>query len=227
MQTVGGAAVGVGIGLGILVAGFFVSNITLSRAATVAASTSSPAAAAVTAPLARSAIPASATSTAAGTRAATAAPTATATPAPAATADPIVVTGYTGQGLRLAALTIPSGYTVTSPIAGKVTVVVYQFIDGEIRSGADAAGVPKFPYIFIRSADREIKLRPGALDRDVQLLVKDGDTIAAGAPLFKTVTTGASSWKTFYDAAVNAQVMVSVTAQPAGTELDPVPLYKR
>lgn len=227
MRTVGGAAVGVGIGLGILVAGFVVSNITLTRAATVAASTSSPAAATAAS---RTASPApSGAQSAAGTRTAVpVSPTAPpATAAPTATPDPIIVTGYTGQGLRLAALTIPAGYTVGSPIAGRVTVVLYQFIDGEIRSGADAAGVPKFPYIFVRSADREIKLRPGAVDRDVQLLVKDGDTVAAGAPLFKTVTTGASSWRTFYDAAVSAQVMVSVTAQPAGTELDPVPLYKR
>jgi len=57
--------------------------------------------------------------------------------------------------------------------------------------------------------------------------VKDGDTVGIGTPLFKTITNGASSWKTFYDGNLNAQVLVSVTAQPSGTEVDPVPLFKR
>lgn len=224
MQTVGGAAIGVGIGFGILVAGFIVSNITLSNAATVATATSTPGASSGTPrPLASTAtaVPPSA----AATPSATAAPTRT--PQPTTTPDPLVVTAYSGQGLHLAALSIPSGYTVMSPIAGRVTIVTYQFIDGEIRSGAEGAGIASYPYIFIRSADREIKLRPGAIDRDVQLLVKDGDTVAAGTPLFKTTSGGASSWKTFYDANVNAQVLVSATEQPAGTEIDPVPLFKR
>lgn len=227
MQTVGGAAIGVGIGFGILVAGFIVSNITLTNAATVATVTGAPSSSAPSSasprPLASgaTAVPPSA----AATPTATIAPTRT--PQPTATPDPLVVTAYSGQGLRLAALSIPSGYTVMSPIAGRVTIVTYQFIDGEIRSGADGAGIASYPYIFIRSADREIKLRPGAIDRDVQLLVRDGDTVGAGTPLFKTTSTGASSWKTFYDADVNAQVLVSATAQPAGTEIDPVPLFKK
>jgi hypothetical protein len=137
------------------------------------------------------------------------------------------VTAYSGQGLRLAALTIPANYTLTSPIAGRITIVTYQFVDGEIRTGADSAGVPSYPYIFVRSADREVKIRPGAIDRDVQLLVKDGDTVGVGTPLFKTITSGASSWKTFYDGNLSAQVLVSVTAQPSGAEVDPVPLFKR
>ena len=225
MQTLGSAAIGVGIGLGILVAGFIVSNITLGATPVVATTTGT----SIPIPLATRAASPTAASTASAPVSASPAriptPAPTPTPTPTVTPDPLVVTAYSGQGLRLAALTIPSGYTVNSPIGGRVTVAFYQFVDGEIRSGVD--GVPSYPYIFVRSADREIKLRPGAVDRDVQLLVKDGDLIAAGQALFKTVSAGASSWKTFYDSAVNAQVLVSATAQPAGTEVDPVPLFKR
>ena len=224
MQTLGSAAIGVGIGLGILIAGFIVSNITLGATPVVATTTGT----SIPVPLATraaSSAPASTASSAAASATPARTATPSPTPAPTATPDPLVVTAYSGQGLRLAALTVPSGYTVNSPIGGRVTIAFYQFVDGEIRSGVD--GVPSYPYIFVRSADREIKLRPGAVDRDVQLLVKDGDLIAAGQALFKTVSAGASSWKTFYDSAVNAQVLVSATAQPAGTEVDPVPLFKR
>jgi len=225
MQTVGSAALGIGIGMGILIAGFVVSNITLTNAATVATTTSTPGAS--------GASPATPRATTVATQAATSTPaatvtrTATPTPVPTTTPDPMIVTGYSGQGLRLAALTLPANYTLTSPIAGRVTIVTYQFVDGEIRTGAESSGVPNYPYIFVRSADREVKIRPGAIDRDVQLLVKDGDTVGIGTPLFKTITNGASSWKTFYDGNLNAQVLVSVTAQPSGTEVDPVPLFKR
>ena len=152
---------------------------------------------------------------------------ATATPVPAPTKDPLTVTAYSGQGLRLAALGMPVGYTMTSPIAGTVTVIVYQFVDGEVRSGANLTDRASFPYVMIRSSDREIKLRPGALDKDVQLIVRDGDTIIAGAPLLKIIGGGPSSWATFYDKNVTAQVIASVTAQPAGTGIDPVPVFSR
>jgi biotin carboxyl carrier protein len=224
MQTLGGAALGIGIGLGILVAGFFVSNIALSTTPVVATTSNALGIATARPP---SPSPAAQASTAGSTPspAPTVAPTPT--PVPTTTPDPMVVTGFSGQGLRLAALTVPAGYTVSSPIAGRVSIVVYQYIDGEIRTGAETAGQPNFPYIFIRSADREVKIRPGALDRDIQLIVKDGDTVGAGTPLFKTVTTGASSWRTFYDNAILAQVVVSVTQQPANVDLDPVPVFKK
>jgi biotin carboxyl carrier protein len=222
MQTLGGAALGIGIGLGILVAGFFVSNIALSTTPVVATTSNALGIATARPP---SPTPAAQPSTAGSTP--SPGPTLASTPAPTTTPDPLVVTGFSGQGLRLAALTVPAGYTVTSPIAGRVSIVVYQYIDGEIRTGAETAGQPNFPYIFIRSADREVKIRPGALDRDIQLIVKDGDTVGAGTPLFKTVTTGASSWRTFYDNGILAQVVVSVTQQPANVDLDPVPVFKK
>ena len=221
LQTLGSAALGVGIGLAILGAGFLVSNIALGNLST--SSTASPSAPTTAVP------PSSAaqTITPSAPTVPTKTPAPSATPTPTTTPDPLTVIAYQSQGLRLAALSMPVGYTLTSPIAGQVEIVVYQFINGEIRSGAAAAGVPNFPYIFIRSADREIKLRPGALNTDVQMIVKDGDTIAAGAALFKIVGTGPSSWATFYDKNVTAQVIASVATRPQGTEVDPVPVFRR
>src|SRR4029079_11106768 len=219
-QTLGSAALGVGIGVGVLVAGFYVSNLALARSTTtaVASTTTTPSATATS-----SFGPAAATAT---STIAPSAPTAppTKTPAPTPTADPLIVTAYSGQGIRLAALGMPAGYTMTSPIAGTVTIELYEFVNGAIVTGV--SGQPTYPYIFVRSADRLIKLRPGAIDRDVTMLVKDGDTIAAGAGLFTTLTAAASSWQTFYDRNVTAQVMASITAQPSGNEVDPVPVFK-
>lgn len=217
-QTLGSAALGLGLGLGILGIGFLVSRMALPDGSIVAASTGAPSPTPVaTTPPAPTRV----------TPAPTTAPPAMPTPTPAPTADPMVVTAYSGQGIQLAALTIPAGYTVTSPIGGTVSIDVYQYIGGEIRTGANAAGEPSFPYIFVRSASREVKIRPAAIDRDIQLLVKDGDIITAGAPLFKTITTAPSSWATFYDRTVTAQVMVSITARPSGVEVDPVPVFRR
>ncbi len=219
LQTLGSAALGVGLGLAILGAGFLVSNLALAGSATTAAAVTS---APTTVP------PSSAAQTQSPpTAVPTKTPAPTATLAPTTTPDPLTVAAYQSQGLRLAALSMPVGYTLTSPIAGQVEIVVYQFINGQIRSGAEAAGVANFPYVFIRSADREIKLRPGALNTDVQMIVKDGDTIAAGAALFKIVGAGPSSWATFYDKNVTVQVLASVATRPQGTEVDPVPVFQR
>jgi biotin carboxyl carrier protein len=212
MQTLGSAVLGIGLGLAILAGGFVISRMTLAGSTVVASG--GPATATV-APTLRASASASARPTAA--------PTATAVPVP--TPDPMVVTAYQGQGLRLAALTIPANYTVTSPIAGTVSIELYQYVNGAVVSGA--TDQPTYPYVFVKSADRLIKLRPGVVDKDVKLLVKDGDTIAAGGGLFTTLTTGASSWQTFYDKNVTAQVIASVTAQPSGSELDPVPVFKK
>ena len=212
LQTVGGAALGVGLGLAILGLGFVVSRMTLADNV-IDAQTTTIAPSPSRSPSARP------------TTSATPAPSLAPTPRPLITPDPLVVTGFRGQGLSLAALNMPAGYTLTTPIAGKVRVELYQFVDGQIRQGVPDQ--PSYPYVYVTSADRQIKLRPGVLNTDVQLLVSDGDTVAAGAPIFKTLTTGASSWHTFYDQAILAQVVASVTAQPSGTEVDPVPVFKR
>lgn len=208
-QTLGSAAVGIVLGVAILGLGFLVSRVTLPESTVAAATTTSPLAAIPTPK------PVVATPT----------PSPTATPKPTETPDPMSVSGFTGQGLRLAAITIPAGYTFRAPFAGKVTIATYQFVDGEIKTGV--TDQPSYPYIFIRSADREVKIRPGAIDRDIQLIVKDGETVEVGAPLFKTLTTGASSWATFYDGSVTAQVVASAVAEPSETEIDPVPVFKR
>src|SRR5205085_7440328 len=109
-------------------------------------------------------VAASAATSARGSASVAPATSATTTPRPSPTADPLVVTGFQGQGLRLAALTVPAGYTLTSPIGGTVSIVLYQLVNGEIRTGAAAADVPSYPHIFIRSADRDVKLRPGIVD---------------------------------------------------------------
>jgi len=217
LQTIGGAALGVGLGLAILGLGFVVSRLTLpDNVIDASAATSNPTATRIASPGA---------TTPATILPSVVPPSPVPTVRPTITPDPLVVTGFRGQGLSLAALTMPAGYTFTSPIAGKVKVELYQYVDGQIRQGVPDQ--PSYPYVYVTSADRQIKLRPGLLNTDVQLLVSDGDTVAAGAPLFKTVTTGASSWRTFYDQAILAQVVASVTAQPSGTEVDPVPVFKR
>lgn len=156
----------------------------------------------------------------------TAAP-ASASASPSPTRDPLRVTAYTNGGRRFAALSAPVGYTLATPISGSVSIVVYQFLGGEVRIGSNIPTEPFFPYVTITSADVKLVLRPGALKDDVQLLVKDGDTIRAGAPLLTIVGPGASSWRTFYDRTLTAQVLASATARPSGLELDPVALVSR
>lgn len=209
-QTLGSAAVGLCLGLAILGLGFVVSRVTLPESTVAAATTSTPFGAPTATP--RPVV-------------ATVSPSPTPTPKPTDTPDPMVVSGISGQGLRLAAITIPAGYTFRAPFAGRVSIDLYEFVGGQIRTGA--TDQPTYPYIFIQSADRQIKIRPGAIDRDIQMIVKDGDTVEAGAPLFKTLTTGASSWATFYDSSVNAQVVVSAVSLSTNTGIDPVPIFKR
>jgi hypothetical protein len=152
---------------------------------------------------------------------------ATPSPSPQPTPDPVVVTPYQNGVRRFAALTVPAGYTLRSPLSGKASVVVYQFLGGEVRIGSNMPGEPFYPYITITSADRKLILRPGALIQDVQLVVRDGQTVTVGSSLFTITGQGASSWRTFYDRSVTAQVIASVAALPSGVELDPVPLFKR
>lgn len=159
------------------------------------------------------------------TAAVTTSPTSTASPSASPTRDPLAVVAYVNGGRRFAALTAPVGYTLMSPISGTVSVAVYQLLGGDIRVGSNVPSEPFYPYVTITSADVRLVLRPGALKDDVELLVKDGDTIRAGAPLFRIVGRGASSWRAFYDRTLTAQVLASVTARPSGVELDPIALF--
>jgi hypothetical protein len=67
---------------------------------------------------------------------------------------------------------------------------MYRFLGDEIRRDSNDPSQPNFPYVFVESSGRQIKLRPGALDRDIQLLVKDGDTVVLGQSLFNTLRDG-------------------------------------
>jgi hypothetical protein len=234
LQTIGNAALGVGLGLSVLAVAFVVSQLVTGQGS-AANATSSPASPRVTAgvvslatatraPTPPSTLPASPTPAPTSVPT-TPAPTPASTPAPSATPDPLTVTAYSNSGKRYAALRAPVGYVYVAPVAGTVQVRLYQLIDGEVRVGSSVPSLPFFPYITLESADRRIIFRPGALDADTELIVKDGDRVGAGAPLFKTIGEGASSWRTFYDRGVTANVIASVAALPTGAELDPVAFF--
>lgn len=227
IQTIGNAAIGVGLGVSVLGIAFIVSQFAAGQGS-VARATSSPAPPVVTAASVTLATPAPTTSapSPSPTPAPTVAPaTPSPTPSPTATPDPLAITAYSNGGKRYAALRAPVGYTYAAPFAGTVSVRRYQFIDGQVRVDSIFPGLPFFPYVTVESADRRIILRPGALDVDTELIVKDGDRVVAGAPLFKTIGAGASSWRTFYDRGVTANVIASVAALPSGSELDPVAFF--
>ncbi|MEP6695153.1 MAG: hypothetical protein ABJB39_10975 [Chloroflexota bacterium] len=135
------------------------------------------------------------------------------------------MSAYSSSGKRYAALQAPIDYVFRAPISGTVKVSLYQLIDGVVRVGSNVSSLPFFPYITLESSDRRIIYRPGALNADTQLLVKDGERAELGAPLFKIVGEGASSWRTFYDRGVTANVIASVAALPSGSELDPVTFF--
>ena len=229
LHTLGNAAIGVGLGMSVLGVAFVVSQFATGQGS-VARATASPSAvkSAALAAVATSPPPAppptrfvSSPTPASTPPAASATPT----PAPSATGDPLTATPYGNSGKRYAALRAPVGYIFTAPVAGTVTVRRYQFISGEVRVDSIVPGVPFFPYVTLESADRRIIFRPGALDVDTEVIVKDGDRVTYGAPLFRTIGVGASSWHTFYDRGVTANVIASVVALPSGAELDPVAFF--
>ncbi len=137
----------------------------------------------------------------------------------------MTVNAYASSGKRYAALRAPVDYVYVAPVAGTVRVQLYQLIDGEVRVGSFVPSLPFFPYVTLSSADRRIIYRPGALNADTEMLIKDGERVEVGNPLFKTVGEGASSWRTFYDRGVTANVIASVVALPSGAELDPVAFF--
>jgi hypothetical protein len=151
--------------------------------------------------------------------------TAATSAAPTRTPLPIIISPYSYGGRRYAALTVPVGFMYAAPFAGTVRVTVYQLVGGEIRVGTNVASQPFYPYLTLTSADRRIIYRPGALETDTQLLLQDGAKVEMGTPLFKVAGPGASSWRTFYDSSVTAQLVVSFASLPGDVELDPVPLF--
>ena len=228
LRTMGNAAIGVGLGMSVLGIAFVVSQFATAQGS-IASATSSPsvvnagvAAVATRTPPPPPPTPSVSSPTPASTPPAAAA---TPTPAPSTTPQPLTATGYSNSGKRYAALRVPVGYTFTAPFAGAVTVRRYQLISGEVRVDSLFPGVPFFPYVTLESADRRIIFRPGALDLDTEVIVKDGDRVVAGAPLFKITGEGASSWHTFYDRGVTANVIASVAVLPSGAELDPVAFF--
>jgi hypothetical protein len=239
LRTIGNATIGVALGMSVLGMAFVLSQfaavqgtVSFSRATSGATASSVIGLAATPTPqpssppptaVATSSPTASPTSTPTATP--TAPPTATPTPSPAASPDAMTVNAYTNGGKRYAALRAPVGYVYLAPVAGTVRVQQYQLIDGEVRVGSFVPTLPFFPYITISSADRRIIFRPGALNADTEMLIKDGDRADRGTPLFKTVGEGASSWRTFYDRGVTANVIASVAVLPSGAELDPVAFF--
>ncbi len=148
-------------------------------------------------------------------------PVAAAAPPPAISATP-----YRSGGRAYAALVADPGATIDAPLAGRIEVRLYQLISGQVRTGANVAGLAYYPYVLVRSNDRVLTLRPGALDVDTELLVKDGAIVTAGTPLLRVTGAGASSWRSFYDRTLEAQVVASLT-NAAGADLDAVSLFAR
>ena len=227
LLTIGNAAVGVGLGMSVLGAAFVISQFAAGQGsvtlATPAPSASSLVLVTTTTPPPSTPIPSIApTSPPPPTD-----PPATATPTPSPTppSETVAIAPYTSGGRRYAALRAPVGHVYVAPIAGTVRVQTYQLIDGEVRVGSFVPSLPFFPYITIESIDRRVIFRPGALNADTELLIKDRERAEPGTPLFKTVGEGASSWRTFYDRGMTANVVASVAALPSGVEVDPVAFF--
>ena len=154
----------------------------------------------------------------------TATPEPSAAPTPTPTPAPLALTAFRFGGRSYVGVVVPaSGRTFVSPFAGTVEVLVYQFIDGEVRVGSNVPSLPFYPYVSVVAPDRKITYRSGALGSVTEVLARDGTAVAAGDPLFRLITLGRSSWTTFYNASAPYQVVVSVRAVPSGRDLDPMP----
>jgi len=149
-------------------------------------------------------------------------PTATLSPTPSPTPSPpsIFATRYRSGGRNYVGLEVRGGTEVPARFDGVVELRVYQFINGEVWIGSNVSSLPFFPYVTVISGDKRMTYRAGALGSDTQLLVRDGQLIGTGQPLFRVIGDGRSSWATFYDARVPFQVVVSLQASPSGRELD-------
>jgi biotin carboxyl carrier protein len=235
LQTLGSAVLGIGLGLGILAVGFIVSRMTLAEATVVTTGSNAALLAPATSP--------SLTPRPAATTAPTTAPTAASTPVhaetpiatPAASPTPTATTSldaltfelYTNGGRHFAAFVLSSApYTVTSPIAGTVSIAMYQFLDGDVRVGSNIPELPFFPYVTVTGSERKVVLRPSSLQAGVKLLVQSGQKVGVGDALFSIKDLSASSWRTFYDRSLEAPVIASALSTSTGAEVDPLSIFK-
>lgn len=144
-------------------------------------------------------------------------------PSPSASRRPLSTTPYSFGGHAYTGVSLGAGWTITAPFDGRVEVHVYQLIDGSLREGTDAAGIPSYPYVVLTAADgRELKYRPGALSTDTQLRVR-GSQAKAGDDLFTVIGSGTSSWHDFYDPTITFQIVVSLVTI-TGADADAAPL---
>jgi hypothetical protein len=153
-------------------------------------------------------------------------PTATPTPEPSATAaaptpSPLALTAFRFGGRSYVGVVVPDvDRTFLAPFAGRVEVLTYQFIDGEVRVGSNVSSLPFYPYISVVAPDRKITYRTGRLGTVTELLTRNGTAVAAGDPLFRLITLARSSWTTFYNSSAPYQLVVSLQSMPSGRDLD-------
>jgi len=228
LQTIGNATIGVGLGMSVLGAAFVVSQFAAGQGSIVGSAPMATATAgsSVLAVAATPTLPPPTPQTTALSPSPPPRPTdPPSTPTPTSPPATMTATPYSSGGRRYAALRAPLDSVYLAPFAGTIQVRLYQLIDGEVRLGSNVPALQFFPYVTLESAERRVIYRPGALNVDTQLMVKDGERAELGTPLFKTIGGGASSWRTFYDRGVTANVIASVAALPSGAELDPVAFF--
>ena len=148
-------------------------------------------------------------------------PTVSPSPTPSPTPSPpsIVASRYRSSGRNYIGLEVAADTAFPARFDGVIELRVYQFINGQVWTGSNVASLPFFPYVTVISSDKRMTYRPGALGSDTELLVRDGQRIAEGQPLFRVIAEGRSSWATFYDARAPYQVVVSLQTS-GGRELD-------
>jgi hypothetical protein len=148
-------------------------------------------------------------------------PSATPTPTP----RPIAMRPYSLNGRSYTGVTAEVGTVFVAGFDARVEVIVYQIIDGEFRTDTNLADRPEYPYVFLYTSERVMKLRPGALKTDTEILVRTSQ-VQAGDPLFRIIGTQPSSWHYRYDATVTYQVLVSHTSRDETTDFDAKPFIR-
>ncbi len=148
-----------------------------------------------------------------------------ASPLPSPSPEPtsaILLSSYRSGGRSYAGIEARPGTVFLAPFEGTVEVRLYQFINNDVRVGSNVPSLPFFPYVTLVSIDRRLTFRPGALGTDAEVIARDAQRVGVGAPLFRTVGTGRSSWATFYDRTIPFQVVASLQELASGRELDPL-----